>query len=281
VAVVASLPEAMPEARALALAAAGIVPLFGIEEALSAIETAALAGELRSRPWSPIKLLLAAPNGDVRSLTEWEGKQALSRAGLAIPPGRLVADAGEAAQVAAKLGFPAVVKAVGREIAHKSEIGAVRLDLRDESAVHAAAGAVGRIGEAILVERAVTDAVAELIIGVVRDPRLGLHLVVGSGGVLVELMADRRVLLMPASREAIQEALLGLKAAPLLRGYRGKSSADIDAAVAAVMAVQDYALEHAARLVELDVNPLMLRPQGQGAVAVDVLIRMTGEESHG
>ena len=162
-------------------------------------------------------------------------------------------------------------------LAHKSELGAVALDLRDAEAVRAAAARMAQLGEAILVEPMVADGVAELIVGVVRDPQVGLCLVLGSGGVLVELLADRALLLLPTTADEVRAALLGLKAAPLLQGFRGRPAGDLDAVVEAAMAVARFAAAHADRLVELDVNPLIVRPAGKGAVAADVLIRLAAD----
>jgi acyl-CoA synthetase (NDP forming) len=120
----------------------------------------------------------------------------------------------------------------------------------------------------------VTGAVAELIVGVKRDDSFGLALVVGSGGILVELTRDSTALLLPTNRQAVVEALASLKAAKLLSGYRTGRKGDFEAAVDAVMAVAGYAEAHRDRLVELDVNPLLVLPAGAGVVAVDALIRM-------
>ncbi len=278
-AVVASLPEAMPEARAEALVAAGIVPFAGIEEALDAIEAAVKAGELVGQGARDAKLDIEShvESGPARFLNEWDAKQALRGHGLTVPDGRLVKDPEAAVAAAREIGFPVTLKAVGADILHKSEIGAVKLNLRDDAAVASAARDIFGLGEALLVEAMVGDAVAELIVGVERDPAVGLFLLVGSGGVLVELVADSRVLLMPAAHGEIAEALRSLKVGVLLKGYRGKPAGDIEAAVDAILAVQDYALTNARRLLELDVNPLMVRPVGLGAVAADVLIGLKKE----
>ncbi len=279
-AAVACLPETMPEARAEALMAAGIVPLCGLEDALAAAEAAADAGELSRQGGKAEILESVPPSGPSKTLNEWEAKQALRAHGLTVPGGRYVTAPGEAALAAGELGFPVVVKAAGRALAHKSERGAVRLGLRNAQAVRGAAHDLTGIGEALLVEAMITDAVAELIVGIGRDPRMGLYLVLGTGGVLVELAGDTRILMLPATRREIAGAIDGLKAARLLAGYRGKPAGDMDAAVAAVMAVQNYALANADRLLELDVNPLMVRPLGHGAVAADALIRLTKETHH-
>ena len=272
-AVLATLPDCLPERVAESLIAAGIVPLLGIEDALAAAEAAADIGAAQSgTPPEPLLPVPALAGG--ATLDEWRGKQLLAEHGLAHPGGRLVLDPQQAAVVADELGYPVVVKAVGAALAHKSELGAVALHLRDAEAVRGATTRMAGLGEALLVEPMVTDGVAELIVGIVRDPQVGLCLVLGSGGVLVELLADRALLLLPTTAEAVRGALLGLKSAPLMQGYRGRPPGDLDAVVAAVLAVARFAEAHADRLVELDINPLIVRPAGQGAVAADVLIRL-------
>ena len=124
----------------------------------------------------------------------------------------------------------------------------------------------------------VGDAVAEVIVGVSRDPQVGLVLVVGSGGLLAELAGDRVVLLAPASRGEIEAALSELKVAALVEGFRGRPAGDRAALVDTVLAVQRFALDRADRLVELDVNPLVVRPAGRGVAAVDALLRIAPKD---
>ena len=142
----------------------------------------------------------------------------------------------------------------------------------------AAARALLPLGDGLLVERMVGDGVAEVIIGVSRDPQVGLVLVVGSGGLLAELAGDRVVLLAPASRGEIEAALSELKAAALVDGFRGRPAGDRAALVDTVLAVQRFALDHAGRLIELDLNPLIVRPAGRGVAAVDALLRLAPKD---
>jgi acyl-CoA synthetase (NDP forming) len=277
-AVVATLPDAFPEERALTLAEAGIAPLFGLDDALAAAAAAAEAGDFAHLgAGAPIRFD-PPPRGACTTLSEWEGKQALAGYGVPIPEGRLAATMDEALSAAIAIGFPVVVKAVGTHIAHKTEMGAVRLNLKDAEAVAAAVRALLEIGDRVSVERMVPDTVAELIVGVTRDPALGPVLLVGSGGILVELVGDRALMPMPAAANEIRTALNGLKVSKLLAGYRGKPAGDIDAAVAAILAIQSFVLDNLDRLAELDVNPLMVRPAGLGVVAVDALISMGERE---
>src|SRR5262249_52265935 len=156
-----------------------------------------------------------------RLLDEWQSKRLLAEHGLVLPEGRLAAPA-EAAAAARGIGFPVAAKIARPAIAHKTEAGAVAPDLRDEAALTAPISrmAAAALIEQLLIERQVTGAVAELIVGIKRDPAFGLALVIGSGGVLVEMVADSATLLLPTTPAAIAEALSGLRVARLLAGYR-------------------------------------------------------------
>ncbi len=126
--------------------------------------------------------------------------------------------------------------------------------------------------ECFLVERKVESPLAEVIVGVKRDEQFGPALVVGSGGILVELVADSRSLLLPVTRDAVIEAINSLAVSKLIDAYRGGIRGDIDALVDAIMSVAAYAEEHWSTVLELDVNPLMVLSAGKGVVAADALI---------
>ena len=275
--VLATLPESFPEALAEHLLARGIAPLAGVEEGLAAVEAAADIGESWAEGGIAFEGLRTMAGGGLREvvLSEREAKERLARAGVPVPRGELARSPEEAVAAAARMDAPVAIKAVGRGLAHKSERGAVRLGLEAPAAVEAAARALLPFGECLLVERMVGDGAAELIVGVNRDAQVGLVLVVGSGGVLAELAADRAVLLAPASREEIAAALSGLKVAALVDGFRGRTAGDRAALVDTVLAVQRFALDHADCLLELEINPLIVRPAGRGVVAVDALMRVT------
>ena len=157
----------------------------------------------------------------------------LASAGLSGPARPPRNQCGEAVAAASALGFPVALKALG--VAHKSEAGAVKLNLRDEASVRAAAEQLAGLGTGLYVERMVEGGVAELIVGFTRDPLFGPVMTVGSGGVLVELLKDSATLLLPASRDEVEAALRGLKLFPLLDGFRGRPKADLDAAIEAVI----------------------------------------------
>ncbi len=269
VAVTASLGENMPEARAAQFAAHGIAPMHGIDETLAAAEAAAAIDEAWAQPAPAPVLLGGAGGGAATVLDEAAAKAALVRHGVPVPEGAIAATPEQAAAIARRIGFPAVLK--GRGIAHKTEAGAVRLNLRSADEVAAAARGMD-YASGFLVERMVEGGVAELILGVMRDPVYGYTLTIGAGGILTELLADSATLMIPAGEAEIRAALAGLKTAPLLHGYRGRPQADIDAAVAACLALQAYVAETDDRLEELDINPLIVTPHG--TVAADALIRI-------
>ena len=170
------------------------------------------------------------------------------------------------------------LKALG--ISHKTEHGAVRLDIRDSHEVRETAEALltlardSQASARLLVERFEAGTIAELLVGISRDPAFGPMLTIGSGGTLVELLADSVTLLLPVTAEEVRDALSTLRGMPILEGYRGGPPADVDAAVDAILAIAQYGADNAERLEELDVNPLGIRPRGEGAVALDALIRI-------
>jgi len=293
VGVVATLPENMPEGRAEALVRAGIVPFCGVDEALAAAEAAAFIGRRwkeplpapvlvglgdahplagASRPLPSAERKAIAEASTVHTLHEAEAKAALAAFGVIVPRGRAVSSAEEAVTAAEALGYPVALKALG--IAHKSEAGAVRLGLASAAEVERAACELERMATGLLVEEMVAGAVAELLVGITRDRQFGLLMTIAAGGVLVELLDDARSLLLPATEAEIRAAVLSLKTAPLLQGYRGRPSGDLEGAVAAAAAIARFAEAHADTLEELDVNPLLVLPQGRGAVAADALIRV-------
>ncbi len=275
-ALLATMPENIPETLADAFAARGILSLWGIGDGLAATEIAADIGAAWRREPAPPVLALGPPANARRTLDEADAKAALAAHGLVVPRGARADSPAAAVKVADAIGYPVALKALG--IAHKTERGALRLDLADAAAVERAASDLLQLGDSLYVE-SMHDAVAEVLAGVTRDPQFGLVLTLASGGVLVELVGDSRVLLVPAGRDEIENALGELRVGALLRGFRGGPAGDVEAAVDAVLAIQAYALAHADALVELDVNPLRIDAAGKGVCAVDALIVIQESES--
>lgn len=276
--VAASMAEGLPEAVGERLLAEGIAPMQGLPDCLDAIASAARVGAAQARVDDilPLDPLPEQHGGALRLLDEVQSKQVLSACGLPVPRAEL-ASAGDAPAAAARLGWPVVVKAVSDTLAHKSEAGGVRLNLGSTDEVRLALEAMGGLSDRFLVEPMTRDVVAELIIGVRRDPQFGFALTLGAGGMLVELVKDAATLLLPASTGEVRAALETLETYALLAGYRGRPAGDLPAILEAVDAVLRYAEANRDRLQELDVNPLLVLPEGRGVVAVDALIRLRGE----
>jgi acyl-CoA synthetase (NDP forming) len=286
--VTSAFPELLPAHARERLHAQGVAALQGVEDGLAA--WGRIAGYQRNRQAllalgesALVPLCPQALEGEGQLLNEWDSKQALRVFGLPTPNGKL-STLDNALQDAQALGYPLVLKAVSAQLPHKTEAGAVALNLKDGSALSAAlekmrtsiaAYAPDVSFDQLLLEPMAKPPLAELIVGIKRENDFGLALVIGAGGILVELLKDSRSLLLPTTDGAIRNALLSLRSAPLLQGFRGREAADLDALVAAIRAVADYACENAAQLLELDVNPLLVG--ADGTTAVDALIRLGHE----
>ena len=209
----------------------------------------------------------------IRTLPEHEGKHALSAFGVHIPRSDIV-PATQAAETAEWLGFPVVIKVASVALEHKSDVGGVIVNIRTRAEAEAAANRLARLSDTLLVEEMVTGGVAEILIGMTVDPQFGQVMVLGAGGVLTELLRDTVTLLPPFTRTAVESALKRLTVWKLLAGYRGKPLADVPALVETALACGRYAETNVNTLVELDINPVIVCPEGKGAVAVDALIRL-------
>ncbi len=285
-AVCSDLPENIDAASRELIIAGGVTPLQGIDSGLDALVRAcdyAIARQRILDGSTPAfsRIEVAAMPSVSRVIDEWQGKQRLKAYGIQLPEGKMVT-AAEAVAAAVQLGFPLALKAVSAELPHKSEVGAVRLNLRDTAAVEAALSDIqdsvaarqsGLIVDQFLLETMVQDVIAELLIGIRYDVQFGQLLVIASGGVLVEIMQDAQMLLLPTSDASIEQALRRLKGFPLLQGFRGRPAADIAAIVTTIRALASFAEDNAASLLEMDINPLMVTPQG--CFAADVMIRQS------
>jgi len=255
---VASMPENFDEAYAAQLLSQGVCVLMGLETALAAIKAAQSPAGVAG--WRPLPALALR---ETRVLSEAEGKALLASHGVAVPKSVTAPTLAGVTAAANGLAAPYALKGLG--FAHKTEAGAVRLGL---STLEGQAEMVGATG--YLVEEMVTGAVAEILVGLQRDPIYGVTLTLGMGGVTAEVLADTVTLVLPASPDQILDALRRLRLWPLLDGYRGRPKADMKAL--ADLAVQLGAVMAAdASLEEIEINPVLVRQKG--AVAVDALIR--------
>ncbi|MEV6538587.1 acetate--CoA ligase family protein [Streptomyces sp. NPDC051665] len=212
-----------------------------------------------------------------QQLSEHAAKQLLRAYGIRVPREQLVTSAAAAVRAAGLVGYPVVMKASGAQIAHKTELGLVKVGLTSASQVRDAYRELTDIAryegvtlDGVLVCQMVERGV-EMVVGVTQDELFGPTVTVGLGGVLVEVLRDVAVRVPPFGEEAARDMLGELRGRPLLDGVRGRPPADLDALVEVILRVQRMALELGDVLAELDINPLMVLPRGQGAVALDAL----------
>jgi acetyltransferase len=199
------------------------------------------------------------------------------------PKSAVAASPSEAAQAAAAIGFPVALKIASAQISHKTEVGGVRLNLKSPQEVEreaaALAAAVSKLApgtplDGFLLQQMVEG--IEIIVGAHRDPLFGPMIVVGAGGVLVELVKDVACRLLPVGPQDVRGMIGELKVASLLAGFRGRPAADIDALVAAICGLSDFYLDHRHLLTDFEVNPLIVLPKGEGVRAVDVRMAAGG-----
>ncbi len=212
-------------------------------------------------------------------VVEFRAKELLAGVGVPVPEGGLAKNLVAAEEIAARVGYPVALKAQAAALVHKSDAGGVVLNVGDAAGLRAAWEMLndnvrrtkpGLALEGVLVETMARKSL-ELVVGARRDPQWGAVLMLGLGGIWVETLKDVQLLPAGAGKGAILEALGRLKGAALLRGARGAAPVDI-AAVANIARTVGSLLERSADIVELEINPLVAYPEGEGALALDVLI---------
>ena len=229
-------------------------------------------------PGEPLDLA-DSPAGPV---AEYKAKMLLAAAGVPVPPGGLAQDLAEAERIAARVGFPVALKAQAAALSHKSDAGGVILNVGDGALLAEAwerlHANLQRARPGLALDGVLVEAMApkgpgciELIVGAKRDPHWGAVLMLGLGGIWVETLQDVALLPAGACKAAVVEALGRLRGAALLRGTRGAPPVDI-AAVADIACTLGGLMERSPDIAELEINPLLACPQGQGALALDALI---------
>jgi acyl-CoA synthetase (NDP forming) len=232
----------------------------------------------RSAPPEPLRVADAAPIPTTSGpLDEAESKALFARFGIACVREIAVSDANEAETAARGLGNKVVVKVRSRMIAHKSDVGGVKVGVAADDVpaacaeMRAAIAARGLKGEGFLVQELISDSV-EVILGFRRDPQLGPAVLVGLGGVAAELFDDTALRLLPIARRDAKAMVGELKTAPLLTGYRGAPARDVAALVDAILAFARMGETLGDRLVEAEINPLFVLTDGKGVLAADGLV---------
>jgi acetate---CoA ligase (ADP-forming) len=283
---IAWIPEQLEGPGAVAADGAPELPLFrSTRRLMNAIrlwlehDGGGAAGGAPAATSQDLDLAVASLPGGGAVLMEAEAKALFARAGLPVVDERRTTTAQAAAEAAAALGFPVVLKLDSPDIAHKTEVGGVRLDLGSVDAVREAFDAIvasarhhapnARV-DGVLVQRMARKGV-ELILGAKRDPQFGSMVLVGTGGVQAELWRDVALDLAPVTPERAEAMLRSLKGFPLLDGFRGAEKADVRAVSAAVAAFSSLVAAAGDRIAEAEINPLIAGPWG--CLAVDGLVR--------
>lgn len=281
--VISVLPEGMPAYFREKLVSANIAPLQGITDGFTALHAAINYYERKMCKYEvPTQLVQTVSSHDFSEtivLNEWEGKRKLYSYGLTIPKSKVVT-AHDESFVTEDMQAPFAIKGLSSEVVHKTDIGAVALNIQREDVKQTLQQMYENLKDKMgydmqfLVEEMVSGAVAELNIGIKWDEQFGLALILSMGGELVNLMEDSIPLLLPVTRDEISEALHSLKGIDLLYGFRGRPKGDVDAVIAAAEIIGDFAEVNQDIILEMDVNPLLVLPEGEGVVAVDSFIRM-------
>ncbi|WP_371225393.1 acetate--CoA ligase family protein [Roseovarius sp. 2305UL8-3] len=279
-AICATIPENMGQHIREAFIAEGIAPMQGIHETLNAIRDAAWWRDRQRRILvAPPNPLLSAPDfADPHLLNEADAKRMLHDAGIPVPK-YAEADDDTLVDAARAVGFPVALKMMGPELTHKTEAGAVALNLNNAEVVKNAAKEM-RTRVAAFSETAVTDSflieamapppLAELLVTLRNDPQFGLAMTLGSGGVLVELVGDTQTLLLPATAKDVANALQALRVSKLLNGFRGKPAVNAETLIDAIMKLAQFATKHVKYIAEIEINPLFVYEDR--VLAVDCLM---------
>ena len=236
----------------------------------------AAAGEMTAEQAKAVKAL-AAGGG---SLSEYDSKVLIRAFGVPTTREEIAGDAEAAVAAAERIGYPVALKVNSADILHKTEAGGIRLGLRDAAAVRTAFAEVVANARAYDADAGIDGAVVqemvsggvETIVGVSYDAQLGPILLFGTGGVMVEVYNDVALRLCPITRDDALEMIDEVKGARLLRGFRGAPAADVGALADVLVSVSQMAAQLEGSLGELDINPLMVLPAGQGVKAADALV---------
>ena len=262
--IVATLPECTTDAIRVAAKDANLVVLQGLHEALVALNAAAwLANNQAGDP--PAQVVTALKT---KLIDEADAKLMLQKNGVNVPNG-VRCPRSDIADMANKIGFPITLKGLG--LAHKSEVGAVKVGLQNKQELDSALAMMPSEINEFLVEQTVVDVVAEILVSIRRDAPVGWLITLGAGGVYTELWRDTTFLLAPVDDVQILGSLAKLRIAPLLNGFRGKPAGNLNALVELIQNVISTAMNN--NLVEVELNPVLVTPNT--AVAVDALMIAT------
>jgi acyl-CoA synthetase (NDP forming) len=211
-------------------------------------------------------------------LTEFESKKLLEEIGIKIPVQRLTSSKEDTVSAAEDIGFPIVMKLIAEDIVHKSDTGAVKLNIKNQQEVNTAYDELMKIPseseKQISVQKMAPEPITELIIGMTTDAQFGPALMFGIGGILVELLEDVSFRIAPITEYDAKEMIHEIKGFPILDGYRGKPKADIDAIVDTLMKISELVIKHP-EINEMDLNPVFVYDKGLICVDARIILKKT------
>lgn len=230
----------------------------------------------------PVPLKLPElPRGSV-TLDERESKALFAASGIPVADERVAQDEAEALAAAESIGYPVVLKVLSRDLLHKSDVGGVELDVRDAQQLltawrrmHASVATrapAARI-QGVLVAPMIHGGL-ELALGVQNDPVFGPTVMVGLGGIFIEVLKDVAFRHAPVGQAEARAMLFELRGAPMLEGTRGRPAADVEALVETIVRLSALASSGRDRIASIDINPLLVLPRGQGAFAIDGVVQL-------
>ncbi len=212
-------------------------------------------------------------NQGKKVLTEFESKELLAKIGIPITKQKLTSDKNDVVKFADEIGYPVVMKLMADDVVHKSDAGAVKLNLQNKDEIEKSFDELMSIPskseKKINIQKMADEPITEIIIGMTTDPQFGPALMFGIGGILVELLEDVSFRIAPIERFDANEMIHEIKGFPLLDGFRGKPKADIEAIIDALLKVSDLVIQNP-EIYEMDLNPIFV--YNSGIVCVDARI---------
>jgi len=215
-------------------------------------------------------------NAGQNVLTEFESKELFQEIGIPVPAQKLTISKEETISAASEIGFPVVLKLMAEDVVHKSDTGAVKLNIKNKEEAEQAYDDLMKIEakseKKISVQKMADEPITELIIGMTTDPQFGPALMFGIGGILVELLEDVSFRIAPITEFDAKEMIHEIKGFPILDGYRGKPKADIDAIVDTLMKISDLVKKNE-EIHEMDLNPVFIYEKGIVCVDARIILK--------
>ena len=211
-------------------------------------------------------------------LNEWEAKASISGQGISIPKG-VKSDCKDILMNAGKIGFPLAVKLLNKDLLHKTDIGAVQLNVKNEMQLKKSVVTIQDNlkpykdkynSNFFLLEEMLPAPICELVVGIKRDRHFGLVLTLGSGGVFADLFKDYHLLLLPVHRDEIIQKIMTLKAGKLIEGYRGRAGSNLNMVVDCIERLIMFVLNSDTRIIEIEINPMFVFKEK--VIVVDALL---------